>query len=145
MNELLAVNSEAPDATLLDERGNAVRIGGFRGEKNVVLVFYPGDRTPNCTKQLCTIRDDFSKFEAKDTVVFGVNPQTAESHLSFTEKYSFPFPLLVDGDKRAIRAYGCEGVLATIRTVYAIDKDGKIVFARRGMPSTADILKSLGQ
>ncbi|MBN1867814.1 redoxin domain-containing protein [Candidatus Sumerlaeota bacterium] len=143
--ELLPVGADAPDVTLSDENGNPVRIGAFRGDKNVVLVFYPGDRTPGCTKQLCAIRDDFARFEARDTVVFGVNPQSAESHRDFIEKRNFPFPLLVDGDKRAVHAYGCEGILATIRTVYAIDKEGKIVFAQRGMPSTAEILEALGQ
>ena len=141
-SRLLSVGEEAPAFSLMDQAGNPVTSAEFRGKKNVVLVFYPGDNTPGCTKQLCAVRDQFELFTADDTVVFGVNPQGAESHRRFIAKYDFPFPLLVDREKTVVSAYGCKGVLVTKRTVYGIDKEGIIVFASRGMPSNEEVLEA---
>jgi len=141
---MLAVGENAPDFTVRDESGNEVALSKFKGAKNVVLVFYPGNETPGCTAQLCTIRDDWGKFEAKDTVVFGVNSASAASHSSFVDKHGFPFPLLVDADGAITRSYGSRSALGiTARTVYAIDKQGRIAFAQRGMPKTDPILAAL--
>jgi len=140
--QLLEVGSPAPGFTVRDEKGGWVRLAEFQGKQNVVLVFYPGDDTPGCTKQLCAIRDDWSGFVGKGVAVFGVNPADAKSHASFMNKYSFPFPLLVDNDQEVIGKYGCKGTASVERTVYGIDKKGTIVFAQRGMPSTQEILKA---
>lgn len=143
-SEMLAVGEQAPDFTALDEDGNTVRLADFRNNRNVVLVFYPGNDTPGCNKQLCSIRDDWSAFVDSDTQVFGVNPAAAESHRSFSDKFSFPFPLIADTDGAVVRAYGCRGLGGiTTRTVYVIDKEGTIVFAQRGMPSTQEILAAV--
>jgi len=139
-DEMLSVGQIAPAFSATDQAGNPVSLSQFRGKKNVVLVFYPGDDTPGCTKQLCAVRDDFIQFQQKDVAVFGVNPQNAESHERFVQKYDFPFPLLVDQDKDMIMKYGAKGKAWTQRTVYGIDKQGVIVFAERGMPSTETIL-----
>jgi peroxiredoxin Q/BCP len=136
---MLAVGNLAPAFALEDQDGNVVRLEDLRGKRNVVLVFYPGDNTPVCTKQLCAIRDDFTDFEKLDVAVFGINAQSAKSHKKFVEKQHFPFPLLVDSDKKVVTAYGTKGLL-TKRTVYGIDKDGRIVFAQRGLPGTDGVL-----
>lgn len=140
--QLLTVGSPAPDFNVKDEQGATVTLGQFKGRKNVVLVFYPGNNTPVCTSQLCELRDEFSHFEGKDIVVFGVNPADAQSHRNFSARHTFPFRLLVDTDKQLIRAYGCLGTLMTQRTVYGIDKNGIIVFARRGRPSPETIAEA---
>ena len=127
---MLAVGAPAPAFTLQDEKGQTVRLEDFRGKKNVVLVFYPRDESPVCTKQLCAIRDDYSSFEKTDAAVFGINPQDAQSHKSFVEKQHFPFPLLVDRGAKVEAAYGAKGLM-TNRTVYGIDKSGKILAAFR--------------
>ena len=139
---MLEVGDTAPDFSLMDENGKRVHLDEHRGKNNVVLIFYPGDKTPGCTKQFCAVRDQFELFTADDTVVFGVNPQDAESHKRFINKHNFPFPLLVDREKRVISAYACKGLLMTKRTVYAINKDGIIVFAKRGTPTNEEILKA---
>ncbi len=140
--QLLEVGEEAPSFSLPDQNGKVTTLEEFRGIKNVVLVFYPRDHTPGCTQQLCNIRDDFELFTAEDVVVLGVNPQDARAHRGFTDRHGFPFRLLADRDKRVVSAYGCRGILATKRTVYGIDKDGVIVFARRGAPSSDEILRA---
>lgn len=144
-DQLRPVGDTAPDFTLKDHTGKTVELAAFRGKKNVVLVFYPRDETPGCTKQLCTIRDDFSQFTDADSVVFGINPQGADAHSQFVEKFNFPFPLLADPEKEVVAAYGCKGLLMTQRTVYGIDKEGKIVFAQRGAPDSDEILKAFAK
>lgn len=143
----LTLLGQAPNFMLQDQTGNTVALSDYQGKKNVVLIFYPGDLTPGCTMQLCDIRDDWSKFQKTDTVVFGVNQGTAESHSVFSKKYGFPFTLLIDKDKKVSTKYGAVfSILRRIiirRTVVVIDKTGKVVFLRRGMPKDADILKAL--
>jgi peroxiredoxin Q/BCP len=143
----LTVGAKAPLFTLPDARGKSVALKDFRGKKNVILVFYPGDMTSGCTMQLCAIRDDWKKFTATDTVVFGVNQADAASHARFAKTYHFPFPLLVDAGRRISAKYGAlrKYFKATIirRTVVGIGKDGTIFYLRRGMPKDVDILKAI--
>ena len=117
----------------------------YKGEKNVVLIFYPKNKTPGCTKQLCTARDDYSQYNDVDAAVFGVNPADADAHQSFVDKYDFPFPLLVDESMKIADAYGAKGLIPGVpkRTVVAIGKDGRVAFAERGMPSTSKIVAAL--
>lgn len=133
----------APDFSLVSSDGDTVRLGDFKGKNYVVLIFYPGDETPGCTKQLCAVRDDYAGFKAKNVKVFGVNPGDIDSHKKFIKRHSFQFPLLIDENKKVAKEYGCEGVLMVQRTVFVIDPEGKVVFARRGMPSDKEILDAI--
>jgi len=143
-SRMLEVGERAPNFEVEDQFGNPVRLADFANDYNVVLIFYPGNDTPGCTRQLCEARDDHADYRAKNALVFGVNPATAESHQAFAEKFEFPFPLLVDTNGQMIRDYGCRGTGGiTTRTVYVIGKDGTIIFAERGMPNTETILASI--
>jgi peroxiredoxin Q/BCP len=146
---MIKIGDKAPAFTLKTHDGKEVSLGDFAGKKPVVLVFYPGDMTPGCTIQLCNIRDDWSKFEQSGAAVFGVNHADAESHGRFSDKYHFPFPLLIDTDKKVSKKYGAIKKLfsATVikRTVVAIDKNGIIKFYRAGMPKDTEILKSISK
>jgi len=134
----LAVGSTAPEFTAADDSGRTVTLKGLRG-KFVVLVFYPGDDTPGCTKQLCEFRDNWSKAKSLGVEVFGVNPQSSEKHTKFRNKFNFPFPLIVDEGRRIARLYNTDGLIIK-RTVYLIGPDGIIRFAQRGMPSPGEVL-----
>ncbi len=134
----LPVRYVAPDFSLPDQDGNTVSLAGLRGH-NVVLVFYPGDDTTVCTKQLCEFRDRWAEARAKNTLVYGVNPQNATSHSKFQAKYKFPFHLLVDAGQKMGEAYQTRG-LAVKRTVYLIGPDGLIRYAERGKPDPAEVL-----
>jgi thioredoxin-dependent peroxiredoxin len=142
----LSVGMRAPQFRLMDESGHAVALRDFKGKKNVILVFYPGDMTPGCTMQLCAIRDDWKKFVSTDTALFGVNHADAESHKKFVKKYNLPLPLLIDPGKKVSARYGAIKTFFKAkvikRSVVGIGKDGKIFFLRRGMPKDADILKA---
>ncbi|MBX3729640.1 MAG: peroxiredoxin [Candidatus Sumerlaeia bacterium] len=144
-SQILEVGDKAPAFEVQDEFGRTVRLADYRGKNNVVLIFYPVNNTPGCTRQLCAARDDFERYQKIDAVVFGVNPADAEAHRKFSSQHEFPFPLLADTAGNLVRDYGCRGTGGMpIRTVYAIDKSGTIVFAERGMPTTDQILSSLG-
>ncbi len=85
------------------------------------------------------MRDNWKSVRTDDARVLGINPQSARSHRSFREKYSFPFPLLVDQGQKVAELYHASGLIVK-RTVYLIDGEGTIRFARRGMPSPSDVL-----
>jgi peroxiredoxin Q/BCP len=140
-SEPLAVGTPAPDFTLPDESGNLVRLAGLRGH-NVVLVFYPGDDTTICRKQLCEFRDRWELARERNTLVFGVNPWSAARHARFRKKYHFPFPLLVDRGQKVAALYHAHGI-AIRRTVYRIDTGGVIRYAQRGKPAPEEVLATV--
>jgi peroxiredoxin Q/BCP len=138
----IPAGSPAPDFSLPDEGGHVVRLSALRG-RSVVLVFYPGDDTPGCTKQLCQFRDEWAEAQARGVAVFGVNPQSAAKHEKFRDKFHFPFPLLVDEGQKVAALYHANGLIVK-RTVYLIGPDGVIRFARRGMPAPREVLAQAG-
>jgi len=137
----LPVGSVAPPFLLPDEDGSVFALNLNRN-KVVVLVFYPADDTPGCTKQLCALRDDLSRLKDHNMFPVGINPGSPESHKKFKAKYSYPFPLLVDAGRRVARLYKCSGPVVK-RTVYVIGRDGKIKFAQRGTPGVDEIVASV--
>jgi thioredoxin-dependent peroxiredoxin len=135
----LPVGMPAPDFSVPDQDGSCVTLSALRG-KNVVLVFYPADDTTLCTKQLCEFRDQWADVNARNTVVFGVNPARSEAHQKFCKKYGFPFPLLIDEGQKIAKLYQAAGWFAPRRTVYLIGPDGTVRYARRGKPSPDEVL-----
>ncbi|SRR5579871_3306323 len=136
----LAVGTAAPGFSLPKQDGGTVSLAKLRG-KNVILIFYPGDDTPVCRKQLCEFRDQWSEARKRNAQVFGVNPQGAASHAKFQEKYHLPFPLLVDSGQKVASLYHANGLFIK-RTVYLIGPDGVIRYAQRGKPDPAQVLAS---
>jgi peroxiredoxin Q/BCP len=143
----LRVGDPAPDFALPAEYGTTVRLSDFHDKQPVVLIFYPMDQTPGCTAQLCAARDDAERYEAAGIAVFGVNNGSAGSHRRFSEKYKLRTPLLVDDGLRVAGAYDAAvgfGALRIIkRTVVGISPEGKVVYYRRGMPATDEILAAV--
>jgi len=115
-----------------------VSLSVLRG-RNVVLVFYPGDDTTVCRQQLCEFRDRWAAAQQKNTLVFGVNPQSAQSHFKFQSKSRLPFPLLVDPGQKMGEMYHTRGLMVK-RAVYLIGPDGRIRYAKRGMPDPDEVL-----
>jgi peroxiredoxin Q/BCP len=136
----LPVGSLAPDFTLTDDTGQSVTLSALRG-RNVVLIFYPGDETYVCTKQLCALRDHWPDLEARNAVAFGVNPADQARHARFRSHHNFPFPLLVDRGRHVARLYQASGLIIK-RSVYLIGPDGIIRYAARGNPSPTEVLKA---
>ncbi len=118
----------APDFTLEGPEG-PFSLGEQRG-RPVVLLFYPGDDTPVCTRQFCSYRDRSDELEALGAVVVGISGSGVESKERFASKYGLTIPLLADEDGTVARAYGVSGPLGTKRATVVIDEEGRIGDAR---------------
>ena len=136
----LPVGTPAPDFAASDEQGVKISLSGLRGH-NVVLIFYPGDDTAVCTRQLCEFRDRWADAQHHNALVLGVNPAGARSHEKFRGKYSLPFPILVDQGRRIAGLYRCNGLVIR-RTVYLIGPDGSICYSVRGKPQVEEVLRA---
>ena len=121
----------APDFTLRDGDGKEWRLSDKRGQV-VVLLFYPGDETPICTKQLCSVRDRWEDYAATGAEVVGISTNTIESHKAFADHHSLPLRLLSDMDGEVRRAYGALSLLPnkTARSVFVIDPAGIIRYRK---------------
>jgi len=129
----IGVGDKAPEFTLPGTGGRNYSLSEFAG-KPVVLVFYPGDDTPVCTKQLNSYNDELSEFEALDAQVIGVSAQGVDSHEKFSGKHGFGFPLLADTDKKVAGAYGTLGPIGfPRRSVFVIDAQGVVRYAHRAI------------
>ncbi len=117
-----AVGEEAPDFQLPGTEGD-FRLSEHRGER-VVLLFYPGDNTPVCTKQFCSYRDRAEDFASLNATVVGISGQGLESHEEFTAKHSLNVPLLADVDRAVSGKYDAAGALGVKRAVIVIDEQG---------------------
>jgi peroxiredoxin Q/BCP len=139
----LAVGTPAPDFDLPATGNRQVKLSDYRG-KNLVIVFYPKDQTPGCTQQLCALRDDEALFAAVNTAFIASNPDSVESHERFAEKQGYTFPILVDADRSMAQAYHAlkegDGIQ---RTVYIIDKDGIIRYAKQGLPPDSELIDAI--
>lgn len=115
----------APDFELEGTDG-PFRLSNHRGQR-VVLLFYPGDETPVCTKQFCSYRDRAEELDQLDAVVVGISAQDVDSHAAFREHHGLTVPLLADADGAVARAYGVKApVVGTRRAVVIVDGDGVV-------------------
>lgn len=129
----VGVGDAAPEFTLAGTGGQSYTLSTLRG-RPVVLVFYPGDDTPVCTKQLNSYNDDLAQFNEMNAQVLGISAQDVASHERFAAKHGFAFPLLSDPDKAVAAAYGTLGPIGfPRRSVFIIDGDGVIRYAHRAI------------
>ena len=131
---MLTIGEKAPDFKLLSDRGEMVSLSDFLGKSDVVLYFYPKDNTSGCTKEACSLRDNFETIKRKNAVVLGISPDSVESHQNFIKKYDLNFTLLSDPDHKVAEAFGAWGeknmygrkYMGIIRSTFIIGKDGFI-------------------
>ncbi|HEU4710569.1 MAG TPA: peroxiredoxin [Pyrinomonadaceae bacterium] len=119
------INEPAPDFSLLDGNGEPWRLSDHRG-KVVVLLFYPGDETPVCTKQMCSLRDRWEDYIATGAEVVGISSDSVESHRKFAEHHELPLRLLSDSEGKAANLYGARSWIPgrVARSVFVIDPKG---------------------
>ena len=125
MMDKASLNEPAPDFTLKDGNGDAWRLSDHRG-KVVVLLFYPGDETPICTRQMCSVRDRWDDYVATGAEVVGISSDSVESHQKFAAHHNLPLRLLSDSDGTASRLYGARSLIPgkVARSVFVIDAQG---------------------
>lgn len=141
---LLPVGSEAPVFQAETTDGGRMSLPDFRGRQAVLLMFYPADDTPGCTRQMCLARDEGARYAEAGVARFGVNPGSLESHREFRDKYTLDFPLIVDQDAEIASAYGVLGEDGGVgRATYLIDRDGRIAYAQPGTHGADEVLEAL--
>ncbi|HWQ33967.1 MAG TPA: peroxiredoxin [Blastocatellia bacterium] len=123
----------APEITLPDQHGNQWRLRDARG-KTVVLLFYPADETPVCTKQMCSVRDNWARYQQTGAEVVGINTDSVEKHRRFAEHHELPLRLLSDAEGSVVRAYDMKNLFGTKRGVVVIDGEGRIRFRKVVLP-----------
>ena len=126
----LAVGSQAPDFCLPATTGDTVSLSHYRGKRNLILVFYVGDNTPDCTRQLTSLQEERETLKACNAAVLGINPGTLDDH----QRYQAQVAAL----------YGARQEDGTVRrTVYLIDTQGMIRYGRPGMHWNEAFLSAL--
>ena len=148
---VLDPGAEAPDFSLPDQDGETFRLSAQRGQR-LLLVFYPGDDTPVCTRQLCDYRDGLESFDDLGVRVIGISPDDADSHRRFRDKHGLPFTLLSDKDLEVASKYGCKALIGMRRGVYLLDEDLRIRYChveavalfRRKREELIDAIRQLG-
>ena len=129
----LKEGSKAPIFEGVDQNGENISLNDFKGKK-VILYFYPKDDTPGCTAQACNLRDNYHELLQKGFKVIGISTDSVKSHKKFEDKFSLPFPLIADEEKKIVEEYGVWGqkkfmgksYMGTNRTTFLIDEEGNI-------------------
>ena len=129
------VGKPAPDCTLKATGDQEITLSDFKGNKNIVLYFYPKDSTPGCTTEGQNFRDAHDEFVSMDTVILGVSREGIKSHENFKAKQSFPFELLSDPDEELCNLYDVikeknmygRKYMGIERSTFLIDKEGVLV------------------
>lgn len=126
-NDSGQLGAAAPDFTLKDGNGDDWHLADNRG-KVVVLLFYPGDETPICTRQMCSVRDRWEDYAATGAEVVGVSTDSVESHKKFAEHHELPLRLLSDAAGEVASLYGAHSLIPgkVARSVFVIDASGVI-------------------
>lgn len=125
------IGSFAPDFTLIQSDGRQFHLAEACKKGPVVMVFYPGDFTPVCTKQLCHYQENFEQFKKWNVQLLGLSKDSTEKHRSFVEKYGFSFPLVTDTKNKVAKDYGCTssylfGLVS--RAICIVNQDQKLVY-----------------
>ncbi|MGI8484783.1 MAG: peroxiredoxin [Thermomicrobiales bacterium] len=145
MSELIETGVRAPEFDLKTSTGDTFRLRDALGTSLPLLIFYPKDFTPGCTRQLDEMNANMAALSAASITPFGVNPGDADSHAKFEASLGLTYPLLVDEDSAVAKAFGAtkDDGIGIERSVVLIDKAGTVVFAERGAPSWDVILEAL--
>ena len=127
----MKVGEEAPHFALKDLDGKNWNLSDQRG-KVVALLFYPGDNTPVCTKQMCSVRDNWSKYKDTGAEIVGISTDSVKSHRGFADKYSLTVKLLSDEEGKVVDLYGVKSWLPgrSARAVVVIDKQGIVRYRK---------------
>jgi peroxiredoxin Q/BCP len=125
------VGDPTPDFTLRDAAGRDWHLADHFG-RTIVLLFYPGDETPVCTKQLCSVRDNWEQYRVTGAKVVGISTDSEESHRKFAANHKLPLTLLSDPRGEVSRTFGAKSWLPgrSARAVVVIDSRGIVRYKK---------------
>jgi peroxiredoxin Q/BCP len=144
----LEAGAPAPDLTAVDQDGKTVHFKEVYAKGPTLVYFYPKSDTPGCTKQACSLRDDWSTLQAKGVQVLGVSGDKPDSQKKFQDKYTLPFTLIADSDSKVAEAFGVPHLGPIAKRQSFLIKDGKVAWT---MPKAStdnhskDVLAALEQ
>ncbi len=144
--EPLEIGAEAPRVTALNQDGESIALGDLYPSGDVLVYFYPRADTPGCTKQACSLRDDFEVLTERGVTVIGVSNDSLEAQKKFQEKYDLPFTLLADEDKTVISAFGVPAKRGPAARQAFLIRTGKVVWrdlSASTAEQAADVLAAL--
>lgn len=135
----LTIGDKIPEILGKDQNGNEIKASDFAGKK-LALYFYPKDNTPGCTAQACSLRDGYQELKKAGYAIIGVSIDSEVSHRKFIEKYSLPFPLIADTDKKLVEQFGVwqekknygKTYMGVVRTTFLTDEEGNITHIVEG-------------
>ena len=141
----LNVGDQIPDFSLKDQNGEVFSSADLRGQKALVIFFYPKDNTSECTKQACSFRDSYEDFTELGAEVVGISSDTEKSHTRFADEYQFPFKLLADTDKKVRQSFKIKNSLLIVpgRETYVADKTGKIIMVFNNMKANGHMKRAI--
>ena len=135
------VGTEAPDFTVKDQNNQDVTLSSFRGDRAVLLVFYPFAFSGTCTGELCAVRDNLADFQNDDVQILGISTDPPYALKAWSDSQGFDFPLLSDfwPHGAAAQAYGVfnEKAGMALRGTFLLDAEGNVVFAEVNQPGDA--------
>jgi peroxiredoxin Q/BCP len=145
MPEPLAIGIPAPDFSLPATGGRTVSLSDYQGKQHLILVFYVGDNTPDCNRQLASLQEEMAELEACNAAVIGINTGTLAEHECYVQQLGLSFPLLHDARAQVAARYGARQDDGTVRrTVYVIDRRGIIRYGKPGMHWNEEFFTALG-
>ena len=124
----------APEIDLPDGNGHRWKLSESRG-RPVVLIFYPADETTVCTKQLCSVRDNWARYQETGAEVVGINTDSVDKHRGFAANHQLPMRLLSDAAGSVVQAYDMKSPFWVKRGIVVIDKDGYIRYRNVVFPT----------
>lgn len=141
----LKVGDKLPIFSSKDTNGTIFNSQDYIGNQALVIYFYPKDETKVCTQQACSFRDNYQEFKDLGAEVIGISADSVQSHFKFKTKFSLPFILLSDNDKKLRKLFGVENDFLIIpgRQTFVVDKDGIIVMVFNSMSGNIHIEKAL--
>lgn len=143
----LEVGAAAPAITAKDQDGKSVNFKDVYSKGTTLVYFYPKADTAGCTKQGCSLRDNWDKLKEKGVQVLGVSSDKADAQKAFRDRYNFQFPLIADNDHKVAEAFGVPLSGQNTKRQSFLIKDGKVVWNMIDKTSTAthadDVLKAV--
>lgn len=142
---MLKVGDTIPHFTAKDTNGNFFDSTQYIGKQPLVIYFYPKDDTPGCTVEACSFRDSYQDFKELGAEVIGISSDSVESHIQFKNKFSLPFILLSDNDKKLSKLFGVKSNFLILpgRETYVVDANGIIQMKFNSMAAKSHISKAL--